>query len=91
MRHKVSLKQKVGRIELTLRRSKGPVAAEPSAAAVGGHNSEMIKVARAQAADVGSDRPGRIPSLSLHRGGVPVAGCRAPLEIDGCGQSMRIE
>jgi hypothetical protein len=48
-------------------------------------------VARTQAADVGSDVPVCIPSLSLHRGGVPVAGCRAPLEIDSRRQPMRIE
>ena len=48
-------------------------------------------MARTQAADVGSDRPGRIPSLGLHRGGVPVAGCRAPLEIDRRGRPTRID
>jgi hypothetical protein len=51
----------------------------------------MIKVARTQAADVGSDRQGRIPSLSLRSGGVPVAGCRAPLEIDRRGRPTRID
>ena len=50
----------------------------------------MIKVVRTQAADVGSDRQGRIPSPSLRRGGVPVAGCRAPLEMDTRGLSTRI-
>ncbi len=51
----------------------------------------MIEVARTQAADVGSDRQGRVPSPSLHRGGVPVAGCRAPLEIDRRGRPTRID
>jgi hypothetical protein len=51
----------------------------------------MIKAACAQAADVGSDRQGRIPSPSLHRGGVPVAGCRAPLEIDRRGRPTGID
>jgi hypothetical protein len=70
---------------------KGPVAAKAGAASVGGHNSKMIKVPRTQASDVGSDRPGRIPSLGLHRGGVPVAGCRAPLEIDSRSRPTRID
>ena len=69
---------------------KGPVGAKAGTAAVGGHNSEMIKVARTQADDVGSDRPVRIPSLSLRRGSVPVVGCRAPLEIDRRGRPTRI-
>ena len=51
----------------------------------------MIKVARTQAADVGSDRQGGIPSLSLQSGGVPVAGCGAPLEIDRRGRPTRID
>ena len=51
----------------------------------------MIRRARAQAANVGSDRQGRIPSLSLGSGGVPVAGCRAPLEIDRRGRPTRID
>ena len=48
-------------------------------------------MACAQAADVGSDRQGSIPSPSLHKGGVPVAGCRAPLEIDRRGRPTRID
>ncbi len=70
---------------------KCPVAAKARAAAVGGYDSEMIKVACAQAADVGSDRQGSIPSPSLHKGGVPVAGCRAPLKIDRRGRPARID
>ena len=62
------------------RGGKGPVGAKAGAAAVGGDNPEVIKVARTQAADVGSDRQGRIPSLSLCRGGVPVASRRTILE-----------
>ena len=48
-------------------------------------------MARTQAADVGSDVPVCIPSLSLRRGGVPVAGCRAPLEIDSRRRPTRID
>ena len=70
---------------------KGPVGAKAGAATVGGDNPEMIRRARTQAADVGSDRQGRIPSLSLHSGGVPVASCRAPLEIDSRGRPTRID
>jgi hypothetical protein len=51
----------------------------------------MIKVARTQAADVGSDRQGRIPSLGLRKGGVPVAACRAPLEMDSRSRPTRID
>ena len=32
-----------------------------------------------------------LPGLSLVRGGVPVAGGRAILEMDSCGQPMRID
>ena len=70
---------------------KGPVAAKAGTAGVGGYNSEMIKVARTQAADVGSDRQRRISTFSLRRSGVPVAGCGAPLEMDRGGRLTRID
>jgi len=51
----------------------------------------MIKMARTQTADVGSDRQGRIPGLSLRSGGVPVAGCRTILEANRRGRPTRID
>ena len=51
----------------------------------------MIKVARTQAADVGSDRQGRIPSLSLRGGGVSVAGRRTILEANRRGRPTWID
>jgi len=75
----------------SLRRGKGPVAAESGAAAVGRHDSEMISCVGTQAADVGSDIPEGVPSLSLHSGGVPVAGRGAILERNTRSQAMRIE
>ena len=51
----------------------------------------MIPGARAQAVDVSSDIPVRVPSLTLEGGAEPVAGRRTILEINRSGQSMRIE
>ena len=51
------------------KRGKCPVAAEPCAGGVGRHNSEMIDGVWTQPADVGSDVPIGVPSLSLHWGG----------------------
>jgi len=77
--------------QLALRRSEGSIAAVPNATAVGGYNSEMIGGAGTQAVDVGSDIPECVPSLRLHKGGAPVAGCHSPLELDSRHQPMRIQ
>jgi len=74
-----------------LRRGKGPVAAYSGARTVHSHDSEMISSMGGQAADVGSNIPVRIASLTLHGRGVAVTGRRAILEINACGQPMRIE
>ena len=60
--------------QLALRRGKGPVAAVPGAAAVGRYDSEMISSVRSQAADVASDVPVRVSSLTLDRRGVSITG-----------------
>ena len=62
------------------KRGKRPVAAEPCAGAVGRHNSEMISGVWTQPADVGSDVPIGVPSLSLHWGGGSVGGRCSILE-----------
>ena len=51
----------------------------------------MVRGARTQATDVRTDIPERVPTLTLRGGGKAVAGCRAVLEINGGGQSVRIE
>ena len=72
-------------------RGKSPIATVPRADAVSGYNSEMVRRARTQAVDVGTDVPERVPTLTLVGGGYPVGGCRAVLEINRGGQPMRIE
>src|SRR5437763_13657037 len=73
------------------KRGKSPIAAERGAGAVGGHNSEMINVAREQTTDVGTDVQVGVPSVTLYRSRGPIASCWAILERDIRDKSMRID
>ena len=73
------------------KRGKCPVAAHPRAGAVSGHDSEMVRCARHQAANVGGDVPIRVPSLSLGSGRESVAGGSAILEMKSRGQAVGVE
>ena len=74
-----------------LRRGKDPVAAHFGTRTVRSHDLEMVSSMGSQAADVGSNIPVRIASLTLHGRGVAVTGRRAILEKDTRSQPMRIE
>jgi hypothetical protein len=76
---------------VSLKCRKSPVAAVPGACTVSGHDPEMVRSAGTQATDVSTDIPVRIPNLTLRRRGVPITGGRTILEINACGQSVRIE
>ena len=78
-----------GRPDL-LRRRKCLVAAAGGAGAVRGHDPKMISGARSQAADIRTDALIGVASLSLKRGGEPVASCRAILKIHGSSQPVGI-
>ena len=69
-----------------LRRSKGPVATHPRAVRITGYDSEMVGSVHSQSADVRSNVPVRVPSLSHHSRGVPVTSRRTVLEMNGRGQ-----
>jgi hypothetical protein len=51
----------------------------------------MVPGARTQPADVGTDVPERVATLTLVTGGHPVADRRSVLEINHGGQPMRIK
>ena len=74
-----------------LRRGKGLIATHPRPNAVGRNDSEMVGSMRSQGANIGSDIPVRVSSLSLHGRGASVIGRRAILEANGCGQPMRVQ
>ena len=65
-----------------LRRGQGPVAAHSGARAVRSHDSEMVSGVGSQAADVSSNIPVRIASLTLRGRSVAVTGRGAILERD---------
>src|SRR5436189_3712677 len=71
-------------------RGKGLVAAVSDACTVSGYNSKMTRGVGTQARDVRANSPVRIPRLSLGGSCGSVAGRRSILEINGGGQSMRI-
>jgi len=74
-----------------LRRSKGPIAAHLRAVRITSYDSEMVGNMRSQSADVRSNVPVRVPSLTLHGRGVAVTRGRAILEVNSRGQRMRIQ
>ena len=72
------------------KRGKCPVAAVPGTGAIGRHSPEMIGGPRTQAIDVHTDTLVGIPSLGPGGSGRAVAGRGPILEVNSCGQSVRI-
>jgi hypothetical protein len=71
-------------------RGKGPVAAVPGTAAVGAYDSEMVRCARDQAADVRTNTLIRVPGLGVRGSCGPVAGRSSVLKTYGGAKSVRI-
>lgn len=74
-----------------LRRGKSFVATHPGPSAIGRNDSEMIGSMRSQGANVGSNIPVGVPSLSLVSRGMPITSRGAPLETNSCAQPMRVQ
>ena len=72
------------------KRGKGPVSPKAGAAIIVSYNSEMISAVSEQASNIGTDRPGRVAILSLHRGSRSIAGRKTILERDHRGRPTRI-
>ena len=72
------------------KRGKGPVASIPGSCRIDSHDAEMISSARTQAADVDPDILVRVLTLALGRGCESVAGRCSILEMNGGGQSVRV-